>query len=182
MDLTKFPRQLTTTDLQLRAPVLGDSDSMHALLSDPETVKYWVNTPINDKQISTDKLSEDLDSDAKGESISWAVCLKNQSEMIGKCVLFHYDKDNRRAEIGYILNRQYWRRGLMRQALEAVIQFGFTSLNLHRIEADVDPGNAGSLALLESVGFKREGYFPERWLIGGEWKDSVMLGLLKATT
>lgn len=181
MDLRTLPRELTTTDLQLRTPKLSDSDAMHALLSDPETVKYWVNTPIIDKQVSTDKLADYLHSDEKGESINWAVCLKNQSEMIGRCVFFHFDEANHRAEIGFILNRQYWRRGLMRQAVEAVIQFGFINLNLHRIEADVDPHNAGSLALLESVGFKREGYFPERWLIGEKWKDSVMLGLLKSS-
>lgn len=181
MDLTEVPRNLTTTDLHLRAPNLGDSDSMHALLSDPQTVEYWVNTPIKDKKITTSKLAEYLGSDDKGESISWAICLKNKPEMIGRCVFFHFDEANRRAEIGYILNRQYWRRGLMRQAVETVIQFGFDTLNLHRIEADVDPGNAGSLALLESIGFKREGYFPERWLIGEEWKDSVMLGLLKSS-
>lgn len=94
-------------------PELGDSAGMHALLSDPETVKYWVSTPIIDKQISTDKLADYLDSDDKGESINWAVCRKNQSEMIGRCVFFHFDEANRRAEIGFILNRQYWRRGLL---------------------------------------------------------------------
>ncbi len=181
MDLTRVTRTLTTRDLHLRSPNLGDSEAMHALLSDAETVQYWISTPIDDQQISTDKLAEYLASNAEGESIEWAVCLKNQTQMIGRCVFFHFDEPNRRAEIGFILNRYYWRRGLMRQAVEAVIEFGFTTLGLHRIEADVDPGNAGSLALLESIGFKREGYFPERWLVGGEWKDSVMLGLLKSS-
>ena len=181
MNLINSARELTTTDLYLRAPALSDDDSMYALLSDLETVKYWVSTPINDKQVSDDKLAEYLASDETGESINWAVCLRNQTEMIGRCVLFHFDEPNQRAEIGFILNREYWRRGLMRQAVEAVIQFGFNRLNLHRIEADVDPDNVASLALLESLGFKREGYFAERWLVGDEWKDSVMLGLLKSS-
>ena len=60
----------------------------------------------------------------------------------------------------------------------AVIDFAFNTLNLHRIEADVDTENAGSLALLEKLGFQREGLFRERWFVYGKWQDSVMLGLI----
>ena len=102
--------------------------------------------------------------------------------MIGHCVLFHFNHDNHRAEIGFMMNHDYWRRGLMQQALQAVINFGIEKLGLHRFEADVDPGNTGSLALLEKLGFEREGYFRERWLICGDWKDSVMLGLINKST
>ena len=98
--------------------------------------------------------------------------------MIGKIILFQYHQQNRRAEIGYILNHNYWRRGLMKQALQAVIDFAFTTLELHRIEADVDVDNTASLGLLESLGFEREGLFKERWRVYDEWQDSVMLALL----
>ena len=67
----------------------------------------------------------------------------------------------------------------MYQALEAVIDFAFNTLELHRIEADVDTENAGSLGILEKLGFKREGLFRERWFVYGERQDSVMFGLLK---
>jgi RimJ/RimL family protein N-acetyltransferase len=67
----------------------------------------------------------------------------------------------------------------MRQALEAVIGFSFKTLKLHRIEADVDPLNEGSLGVLEKLGFEREGLFRERWFLYGEWADSVMLALIK---
>jgi len=99
--------------------------------------------------------------------------------LIGKCILFQFNHENHRAEIGYILNRNYWRRGYMFQALEAVIDFAFGTLKLHRLEADVDPDNAGSLGVLEKLGFEREGLFRDRWLQNGEWVDSVMLGLVK---
>ena len=51
-------------------------------------------------------------------------------------------------------------------------------MGLHRVEADVDPENAGSIRLLERLGFRREGLFRERWFTFGSWKDSAMFGLL----
>ncbi len=71
-------------------------------------------------------------------------------------------------------------RGLAGEAVGAVLAFGFATLNLHRVEADVDPENVASLRLLGRLGFAEEGRFRERWLTFGTWKDSVMLGLLAA--
>ena len=92
----------------------------------------------------------------------------------------HYSAQNRRAEIGYVLNRKFWRQGLMSEAIRGVINFAFSSMNLHRIEADTDGDNLASLTMLEQLGFQREGYFRERWCVYDEWQDSVMLGLLES--
>ncbi|HSM68108.1 MAG TPA: GNAT family protein, partial [Xanthomonadales bacterium] len=59
------------------------------------------------------------------------------------------------------------------------IDHAFNGMGLHRLEADTDPANTGSLRLLERLGFQREGLFRQRWRVYGQWQDSVMLGLLK---
>ena len=182
MDLNNIPRVLNTRDLHLRPSTMADAEGMFAMLSDPQSMKYWCDRPISDIEDALKALRKDLESDAQGNSLCWAVTLKGQDEMIGKCILFQFSQDNHRAEIGYILNRNYWRQGLMQQALEAVIDFAFNTLSLHRIEADVDTENAGSLGLLEKLGFKREGLFRERWFVYDEWQDSVMLGLINKRT
>lgn len=179
MDLTEIPRKLSTKDLQLRPSNTTDAEGMFAMLSDPESMKYWSDPPISDLDTAVEVLNKDLESDAQGNSMCWAITLRGQDHMIGKCILFQFSRDNHRAEIGYILNREYWRRGLTHQALQAVIEFAFNTLKLHRIEADVDVENTASLGLLEKLGFEREGLFRERWRVYGEWQDSVMLGLLK---
>ena len=179
MDLRNIPRRLSARDLYLRPSNTTDAESMFAMLSDPQSMKYWSDQPIKDLDAAVEVLNKDLESDAQGNSMCWAVCLNGQDKMIGKCILFQFSQQNHRAEIGYILNREYWRKGLMYQALEAVIDFAFNTLKLHRIEADVDMENAGSLGLLEKLGFRREGLFRERWFVYNEWQDSVMLGLLK---
>jgi RimJ/RimL family protein N-acetyltransferase len=179
MDLASIPRELDTSDLHLRPLNMADAEAMFAILSDVQSMKYWSHIPATDINVAVKTLTEDLESDANGNSMCWAVTLKDKDELIGKCILFQFNQANRRAEIGFILNRDYWRRGLMHQALEAVIAFAFDTLKLHRIEADTDTENAGSLALLEKLGFKREGLFRERWFVYGKWDDSVMLALLQ---
>jgi len=179
MELNNIPRELNTKDLHLRPSTMDDAEGMFAMLSDPESMKYWCAQPISDMDDALKTLREDVESDAQGNSLCWTVTLKGQDEMIGKCILFQFSQKNHRAEIGYIMNRNYWRQGLMQQALETVIDFAFSTLKLHRIEADVDTENTNSLGLLEKLGFEREGLFRERWFVYDEWQDSVMLGLIK---
>ncbi len=178
MDLADIPREIDTGDLHLRPLRTDDAAAMFAILSDPQSMKYWSEKPLADIDEAKKVLRKDLESDAKGDSMCWAVTFKGKTELIGKCILFHFSPANRRAEIGFILKREYWRQGLMHQALGAVINFAFGTLKLHRLEADTDVENAGSLALLEKLGFQREGLFRERWFVYDKWDDSVMLGLL----
>lgn len=111
--------------------------------------------------------------------LEWGIVLGIENRVIGTCTLFHLDEQNRRAEIGYALAREYWGRGLMSEALTALLDYAFSTLDLNRVEADVDPRNGPSAIILERLGFEREGLFRERWLVAGEKQDSLMLGLLR---
>jgi RimJ/RimL family protein N-acetyltransferase len=67
----------------------------------------------------------------------------------------------------------------MHEALQATLGYAFHILDLHRIEADVDPRNQASIKTLERLGFQREGLLRERWQVGGEIQDSLFYGLLR---
>jgi [ribosomal protein S5]-alanine N-acetyltransferase len=108
----------------------------------------------------------------------WGIERKEDGRLLGTCTLFHIDRPNRRAEVGYGLGSAYWRQGYMTEALSVLIRFAFESLDLRRLEADVDPRNERSLGILARLGFRREGLLRERWNVGDEIQDTVFLGLL----
>jgi RimJ/RimL family protein N-acetyltransferase len=109
----------------------------------------------------------------------WGIVRHEDGLVIGTCTLFHIDESNRRAEIGYALGRAHWGKGYMREALSALLEYAFRTLGLHRIEADVDPRNEASIRLLERLGFQKEGYLRERWLVDGATHDTLFFGLLR---
>jgi len=152
---------------------------MHTVYSDEVAMAYWSNAPARTIEESRHLVTRDVEAMEKGLALFWAIEWKDTGAVIGKCVLWQYDENNQRAEVGYILNRQYWRMGLMSETLVVMIDYAFSGLGLHRLEADTDVNNTASLALLEKLGFQREGLFRERWYVNGQRQDSVMLGLLK---
>jgi len=84
----------------------------------------------------------------------------------------------RSAYLGYYAFSGFERRGLMREGLNAVVQYAFRSMKLHRLEANIQPDNAASIALVRSCGFSKEGYSPRYLKIGGRWRDHERWAIL----
>ena len=175
----KIP-SLHTARLRMRELRQSDANAVFKLYSDPETVRYWGNDLITEPVEAEELVRTNLEWIASGDCYYWAIEHQASGEVIGTCTVFRIDEKNRRAELGYILNRSFWRQGLMTEAIMAMIEFSFDTLGFHRLEADTDPNNAASNGLLEKFGFKREGFFRERWWVHGKWLDSDMWGLLKS--
>jgi RimJ/RimL family protein N-acetyltransferase len=170
--------ELRAERVKLRWLTAADVPSLFDVFSDPEVMRYWSSEPMADPA-EAEALLDDIHAHFAAKSLfQWGVALAEDDRVVGTCTLLHLDGRNRRGEVGYALAREQWGKGLMREALTALLDHAFTTLGLHRIEADVDPENAASLRLLERLGFTREGVLRERWLVGGRAHDSVMLGLL----
>lgn len=169
---------IETERLELKPLVIDDSDSLLEIFSDPEVMRYWNTAPWTTIQDSLDFINESNGSMQRQDSLILGVYLKSTGELAGKCMLFSYDKESKRAEIGFGLGRSFWGKGYIREAGEALIQYGFNSLGLRRIEAEIDPGNQSSAKALEKLGFSREGLLRQRWEVNGIVSDSAMYGRL----
>lgn len=168
---------LPATRLSLRWLDDADVPALFAVFSDPEVTRYWSTPAMTDVAQARQLLAEIRECYAARDLLQWGIANADGS-VIGTCTLSSLDLRHRRAEIGFALARASWGQGLAREAVRRVLAFAFGPLGLHRVEADVDPRNARSLALLESIGFAREGLLRERWHVAGEICDGVFLGLL----
>ncbi|WP_445400880.1 GNAT family N-acetyltransferase [Zobellella sp. An-6] len=169
---------IETERLSLKPLSINDSDSLFEIFSDPEVMRYWNTAPWATIQDSLDFINEANGAMQRQESLVLGVYLKSTGELAGKCMLFSYDKESKRAEIGFGLGRSCWGRGYIREAGEALIQYGFNSLGLRRIEAEIDPDNQSSAKALEKLGFSREGLLRQRWEVNGIVSDSALYGRL----
>jgi RimJ/RimL family protein N-acetyltransferase len=169
---------LEGTRINLRRLRVDDVPALFAQFSDPKVMRYWSRTPlmrVDDAREMFDELDRGVDA---GEFLQWAIARRTDDKMIGTCALFSQNAAHRRAEIGFALASAHWGHGYAQEAVQLVIAQAFDVLDFHRIEADVDPRNAGSVRLLERLGFKHEGLLRERWQVGGEISDSAIYGLL----
>jgi len=171
--------RIATARLLLRPVKESDREAVLDIFSDKKTLRYWSREPISTLEEADSLIQSELEWATRENCINWGIALTESNLLIGKISLFQISDQNRRAEIGFVLNRRLWGKGFMSEAMANVLAHAFDELKLHRIEADTDPGNAPSLALLEKFGFSREGYFHDRWRVRGEWFDSIMLGLLE---
>ena len=112
----------------------------------------------------------------------WFVRLAQSQGGVGPVAagFWRIDKDHFRAEIGYDLAPERWGRGIMPEALRPILGFGFATLGLHSVEANIDPANGGSRRVLEKLGFAQEGYFRENYYLPDEdrFTDTATFSLL----
>jgi ribosomal-protein-alanine N-acetyltransferase len=118
------------------------------------------------------------DTETSGNGITWAITLKENGQLIGTIGYWQIKKEHYRAEIGYLLHRDFQRKGMMQEALTIVIHYGFAEIKLHTIEADIDPKNTPSISLLERNKFVKEGYFKENYFFEGKFYDTVVYSLV----
>ena len=97
---------------------------------------------------------------------------------IGSVSIWTTDPHDRNGELGYTFHRAYWGNGYATEAVGQLLLFGFTTLKLERISATCQPGNAGSIRVLEKSGFTLEGRLRSHRLVNGVRRDSLLFSIL----
>jgi len=178
MDWKNLPT-INTDRVRLRWMSDADIDALYTIFSNPEVMRYWSSPPIPDRNAAAQILKGAHEGFHNRTLLKWGLAKRADDALIGTVTLINLSFDNRRAEIGYALGRGHWGNGYMHEALQGLLNYAFEVLDLHRLEADVDPRNSASIRTLERLGFQREGYLRERWQVDGEIQDALFYGLLR---
>ena len=166
--------------LVLRDLEAADWQAVHSYASDPEVVRYmdWgPNTEDETKNFIKRSIADQKEQPRKTYEL--AIVLKENDKLIGSCGIHVSDPNNQEGWVGYCLDRHFWGQGYGTETAKALLRFGFDQLNLHRIFALCDPGNAASAHVLEKVGMQREGHLRERKLRRGKWHDELLYAILR---
>jgi ribosomal-protein-alanine N-acetyltransferase len=169
-----------TERLQLRPLTLRDAKDLHIAFSDPETTRYLDFATCRDLHDTLKRVGMATIVMPQWHA-TWAIVLRGNAQVIGIVNYHHRESWHCRLEIGYVLGRPYWRRGLMREAMQPFLRYCFEGLAMHRVEATIVPDNSAGIRFAESLGFEREsGVLRDRLLVDGQYRDIVMYGLLHA--
>lgn len=142
-------------------------------------MQYIEKKRLTSREEALEMIQKFTDGIESGTGINWGISFRNEPRLLGTIAYWRLIPEHYRAEIGYMLHPAFQNRGLMSEAMKAVITYGFEVMQLHSIEANVNPANAASIGLLEKFGFVREAYFRENYYWEGTFLDSAIYSLLK---
>lgn len=171
-----FP-SLHTDRLLLREIAREDIHSVFEGLSNPDVIKYYGVSyqTLEATQEQMDWYSNMIKEDS---GRCWAICSKEDKEFYGIVTLPFWKKEHRCIELGYWLLPKYWKQGIVTEALKAVVDHAFTTMNIHRIFAESEDDNPGSIATLKKLGFQYEGTKRECEIKNGRFINLEMYALL----
>ncbi len=177
-NFSPFP-ELTTGRLLLRKLQIADAPAVQPLRSDKEVMKY-INRPLTlTVEDAENWIGLVIDTLVKNEGISWCICKKERPvELIGTIGLWRIEKENYRAEIGYLLAPSLQGKGIMYEAINEVLAYGFETMKLHSIEGRIDPRNLASGRVLEKCGFVKEAHFKGAYYMRGCFVDTAVYSIL----
>jgi ribosomal-protein-alanine N-acetyltransferase len=154
--------------IALRHPAPADQGEFLASVRRSRTLHHpWVRPPD-----SPARFASYLERSHTPSECSFLVCRRHDARLAGVITLSHiFHGLFRSAYLGYYAFAGHEGQGLMHEGLEAVVRHAFARLRLHRLEANIQPTNTASIALVKACAFEREGYSPRYLKIGGRWRD-----------
>ncbi|MGM0899528.1 MAG: GNAT family N-acetyltransferase [Bacillota bacterium] len=171
--------QLETPRLLMRKVTFKDLEDMHAYTSSQEVTKYVpfpTHKTLEDTRKFIDFILEQYQINKK---LLWGIQLRETQKFIGTIEFVSFEPTHNKAEIAYILSDDYWGNGIMSEAANEVIKFGFQTLNLTRIQARTFKENIGSQKVLEKVGMTFEGTLRKSMFLKGKYQDINIYSILK---
>ncbi|KWO35533.1 GNAT family acetyltransferase [Burkholderia sp. MSMB1459WGS] len=176
--MTTFPT-LSTSRLSLRELLPGDAPSVFAVHGDAEGMRWFGTDPMTDIGEAEKLIQVFADWRHNNSGVRWAIERLTDGLFLGTCGLFRWNRSWRSCVVGYELAPFARGNGYMKEALSAAIDYGFETMQINRVEAQVHVQNASSIHTLETLGFLREGYQRQAGYWRGSYHDLLQFSLLR---
>ena len=177
VNFNPFPL-IHTERLLLRKVEQNDVNEIFILRSDKRVLEYLDRAPASDINEAAIWIEKMIDLEKNNDAVTWSITCKPQTTLIGTICFWNISKEHYRSEIGYALHPNMQGKGIMQEAMATVLEYGFKTMQLHSIEANVNPNNVSSIKLLERNNFVREAYYTENYFYNGKFLDSAIYSLL----
>ncbi|MBI9071536.1 MAG: GNAT family N-acetyltransferase [Melioribacteraceae bacterium] len=173
-----FP-ELKTKRLVLRQMNENDLEGVFKFNSSLANLNFIARKPFTDISQAKEKLVFFMSGFPKKNGIWWTFTLKPEDKLIGYGGLFDIDSESNKSEVGYGLLEEYWGKGIVSEAVKAIVDFGFNEMELNKIYGKIVPGNTASEKILEKLGFKKEGVLVDDEFARGKYFDMGIYSRLK---
>ena len=168
---------LETPRLTLRPIAAHDAEGLHEAYGDADAMRHWDHPPSRDVSQTAERIRMSAEADPRWHGM-WAI--QTHAGRFAGAINYHArNEQQRRLAVGWIVVPSFWRRGIMTEAATPVISHCFTQLDVHRIEARIEPENLPSRRLAAKLGFTEEGLLRDWLCVAGEFRSIVMYSLLR---
>ncbi|MBP6302399.1 MAG: GNAT family N-acetyltransferase [Bacteroidia bacterium] len=160
---------LHTARLLLRPVEPADQQKVYEGFSHPDVTRYFDITYPTFESTAV-QMEWYANNRKENTGYAWVVCDKHSKEFMGVFSLYYINTRHQRAELGYWLLPPYWNKGYATEILNEILHHAKTSLNLHRIAAEVEQDNTASIELLKKIGFERDGTLRDYEIKNGKFQ------------
>lgn len=162
---------LKTEKLLLRKFIQGDLENVYLGLSHPDVIKYY-GISYDSLEATKMQLKYFDDLEKTGTGIWWAICSPDNKLFYGAAGLNNMSQIHKRAEIGFWILPDFWRKGIVTESIPLICNYAFNDLEIHRIEAQVETENVNCKKTMKKLDFIHEGT-----LVDYELKDGKYISL-----
>ena len=173
----KYP--IKTERLIIRLAEPEDAESIFSYRSDFAENKYQGWFPDSVEEVRDYISNMPATMDIANICFQFTIILADENRLIGDMGISFTNHNNMQAELGCTLHKDYQKKGYATEALKAIVDYLFGTLDKHRIIASVDPRNTASIQLIERLGFRKEAHFKESYYLRGDWVDDIIYVQLK---
>ncbi|HET7628009.1 MAG TPA: GNAT family N-acetyltransferase [Bacillales bacterium] len=178
MDRDLF-HSLKGEQIRFQALSVDDAEAIHAYASNAEVSRFIGWNLMQALEDTRNFIQAMIKRESEGSHLYASIVKESTGEIVGTVMFFNFDREAKKAEVGYVLHQDHWGKGYGTEAVALMTRFGFESSKLHKLHAGVVDVNVGSARILEKNSYELEGRLKDHYFIEGRYYDALLYGKIQ---